>query len=604
MQNLLKAMLGLLYCQYSHCALHGPILHPFPPSLTASCYTPSYIRRYFSAPTFGSGIHSPSPRSDPNMAPRSRRALLAVTVFLATCGVLGSFIGPKVAAQSASDESAVRDSMKEFSNVYSLVEQNYAEKMDTDRADKAIYDGAIPGMLHVLDPHSNFYDPKAYAQMREDQHGRYYGVGMTIRPQLIDGSIKIFVLYANPGTPAFRSGIRAGDRIVSVDGKTTDGLDSAGVATMLKGPRGTHVSVVMAREGQPKPLVFDVIRDEIPRPSVDLAFLIRPGVGYLHVTNFQETTAHEVGDALDEFKAKGPLKGLVIDLRGNPGGLLNQAVEMSSKFLEKGQVVVSQHGRIDRDQVYSVQTGEEGAKYPIVVLVNRNTASAAEIVSGALQDHDRALIVGETTFGKGLVQTVFNISENTGLALTTFHYYTPSGRLIQRPYDHMSLYDYYYVRDASNPKDNANREVKLTDDGRTVYGGGGITPDEHIDQLKSNHTQDTLLGNLAFFNFARRYLSSHTVAKDFTVDDAVLTDFKAFLKDKKIEVSDQEIAQNIDWIKESIKADLFTTVFGQIDGSEVRAEWDPQIQKALTYLPQAQALEEHLQPKPTTTASR
>jgi carboxyl-terminal processing protease len=539
------------------------------------------------------------------MAPRTRRALVSVTVFLATCGVLGSVIGPKVAAQSDSDESAVRDSIKSFSSVYALVEQNYAEKMDDEHAQKAIYDGAIPGMLHVLDPHSNFYDPKAYAQMREDQHGRYYGVGMTIQPQLVDGTPKIFVLFANPGTPANRAGIRPGDMIVSVDGKPTDGMDSAAVASLLKGPRGTHVSVVMSREGSSKPITFDVTRDEIPRPSVDVAFEIKPGIGYIHVTNFQETTAREVGDALDEFKAEGPLKGLVIDLRGNPGGLLNQAVEMSSKFLQKGQVVVSQHGRIDRDQVYSVQSGETGPKYPIVVLVNRNTASAAEIVSGALQDHDRALIVGETTFGKGLVQTVFNVSENTGLALTTFHYYTPSGRLIQRPYDHMSMYDYFYVRDASNPKDNANREVKLTDEGRTVYGGGGITPDEHIDPLKSNHTQDELYIQHAFFNFARAYFATHpSVSKDFTVDDAVLTEFKAFLKSKKIDVSDQDFNANLDWIKEAIKENLFTTQFGQMEGLEVHDEWDPQIQKAISYLPQAEALEQHLQPKPTTTASR
>ena len=552
------------------------------------------------------------PRSFQAMAPssnRTRRALVSVTVFLATCGVLGSVIGQKVAAQSDSDESAVRSSMKSFTSVYSLVEQNYAEKMDSDRTDKAIYDGAIPGMLHVLDPHSNFYDPKAYAQMREDQHGRYYGVGMTIQPQIVDGSgkPKIFVLYPSEGTPAFRAGIKPGDQILTVDGKSTDGMDTAGVAALLKGPRGTHVSVVMMREGQSKPITFDLTRDEIPRPSVDLAFEIHPGVGYMHVTNFQETTGREVGDALDRFKAEGPLKGLVIDLRGNPGGLLNQAVDMSSKFLQKGQVVVSQHGRIDRDQVYAVQSGEEGPKFPIVVLVNRNTASAAEIVSGALQDHDRALIVGETTFGKGLVQTVFNTPENTGLALTTFHYYTPSGRLIQRPYDNMSLYDYYYVRDASNPKDNANREVKLTDAGRTVYGGGGITPDDYIDQIKTNHVEETLLQHYAFFDFSKHYLASHTVAKDFTVNDEVLTEFESFLKDKKVDVSDADIKANLDWVKESIKSDLFTSQFGQNEGLKVRAEWDPQIQKALTYMPQAEALEQHPSPgKPasTTTASR
>ena len=547
------------------------------------------------------------------MAPRSRRALFSAAAFLATCGILGSVISQKVVAQSsASDESTMRDSLKAFTSVYSIVEQNYAEKMDGDRADKAIYDGAIPGMLHTLDPHSNFYDPKAYAQMREDQHGRYYGVGMTIQPQLVDGVMKVFVLYPAEGTPASKAGIRAGDLIVSVDGKPTDGMDSLAVANLLKGPRGTHVLVTMERKGNEKPMGFDLVRDEIPRPSVDIAFLIKPNVGYMHVTNFQETTAHEVGEALDKFRQTGALKGLVIDLRGNPGGLLNQAVDMSDKFLQKGQVVVSQHGRVAADQVYSASRGEIGPKYPVVVLVNRGTASAAEIVSGALQDHDRALIVGETTFGKGLVQTVFNISQNSGLALTTFHYYTPSGRLIQRPYDNMSLYDYYYVRDAANPKDNANREVKLTDDGRTVYGGGGITPDDVIKTPPLDHFQGLLMGTNSIGNytspsitFARIYFSKHSsISRDFVVDDSVLAEYKAFLRDRKVEFTDKDFETNEDWLKAFIRVDLFNLQFGQAEAQKLRAGWDPEVQKALGYLPQAQALLDQGKSKVTTASAK
>jgi carboxyl-terminal processing protease len=529
------------------------------------------------------------------MAPRTRRALFSVTVFLATCGVAGSFINQKVAAQAANDESVLRDNLHSFTNVYSLVEQNYAEPMTQDKIDNAIYDGAIPGMLHVLDPHSNFYDPKAYAQMREDQHGRYYGVGMTIQPQpdpAAKGGTKIVVLYPFEGTPAYKAGVKPGDVILSVDNKSTEGMDSAAVAALLKGPRSTHVSVEMSREGTPKPLVFDLIRDEVSRPSVDLAFMIRPGIGYMHVTNFMETTSREVGEALDKF---GDINGLVIDLRGNPGGLLNEAVNMSDKFLQKGQIVVSQRGRAFPDQVYRASHGSD-TKFPIVVLVNRNTASAAEIVSGALQDHDRALIVGETTFGKGLVQTVFQISENTGLALTTYHYYTPSGRLIQRNYNHVSLYDYYYVRDSNTqPKDKANLEVKLTDSGRTVYGGGGITPDEKIDNLKTNRFQDSLLQHYAFFNFSKHYMAAHSsISKDFTVDDNVIQEFKAFLKSQNVDYSDSDVAGVQDWIKQSIKSELFTSQFGQLEGLKVRAEWDPQIAKAVTFIPEAQTLQEHL----------
>ncbi len=532
------------------------------------------------------------------MAPRTRRALLSATVFLAACAVLGSVISQKVAAQSASDESTLRDSLHSFTDVYSVVEQNYAEPLTGDKTDKAIYDGAIPGMLHVLDPHSNFYDPKAFAQMREDQHGKYYGVGMQIQPQLIGNALRVVVLAPFEGTPSFKAGIRPGDIIANIDGKTTENLDSAAVATLLKGPKGTHVSVTIEREGTAKPLVFDLVRDEIPRYSVDLSFLVRPGIGYIHVTNFMETTSREVGDAVDKF---GEIKGLVIDLRGNPGGLLNEAVNMSDKFLQKGQIVVSQKGRAFPDQVYRASHGEEGPKYPIVVLVNRNTASAAEIVSGALQDHDRALIVGETTFGKGLVQTVFQVSENTGLALTTYHYYTPSGRLIQRNYSNISLYDYYYLRDGVEK--GANREVKLTDSGRTVYGGGGITPDEKIDTPKSNHFQDTLLQHYAFFNFSKHYLATHTVTKEFQVDDAVMAQFKDFLKSKDVEYTEADLNSVSDWLKASIKSGLFTSQFGQLEGLKVRADWDPEIAKAVTFIPEAQTLADHSSRTNVKTAS-
>ena len=532
------------------------------------------------------------------MNPSARRALFSATVFLAVCGFAGSVVGGKVAAQSASDESNLRDSMRSFTDVYALVEANYADKMNTERTDKAIYDGAIPGMLHALDPHSNFYDPKAYAQMREDQSGHYYGVGMSIRPE----GNKIIVVTPFEGTPSYKAGIRPGDTIVSVDGKQVENMDSAAVASLLKGPRGTHVLVTMAREGSAKPLSFDLVRDEVSRSSVDLAFMIKPGIGYIHLTNFQETTSRDVQDALDKF---GPdLHGLLIDLRGNPGGLLNEAVAVSDKFLQKGQIVVSQHGRAFQDQVYRAPKGSE-AKYPIVVLVNRNTASAAEIVSGALQDHDRALVVGETTFGKGLVQTVFPVSENTGLALTTYHYYTPSGRLIQRNYNGVSLYDYYYVRNDAAPANTTNKEVKLTDSGRPVYGGGGITPDEKIAEIKDDRTEDNLLIHYAFFNFTRHYLANHTVSRDMVVDDAVLGDFKAFLHEQKIDVSDKDFNDNLPWIKMSIKSELLTSQFGLTAGMKARAEYDPQIEKALTYMPEALALEEHKSPnqtKPTQTA--
>ena len=483
-------------------------------------------------------------------------------------------------SSSSGSDTDVRDSMRSFSDVYRVVQENYAEPVNPD---KAIYNGAIPGMLRVLDPHSNFFDPKAYAALREEQRGKYYGVGMQVGPR----NNKVIVIAPFAGAPAYRAGIRPGDVIIAVDGKQTDNMSTSDVAELLKGPKGTSVKITVLREGTDKPLDFTVIRDEIPRYSVDVHFLIRPGIGYLHVAGFQETTEKEVRDALDEF---GDIHGLILDLRQNPGGLLSEGVGVADQFLKKGQVIVSHHGRASAEKVYKATHGNGGKDYPIVVLVNRGTASAAEIVAGAIQDHDRGLIAGETTFGKGLVQTVYPLSENTGLALTTAKYYTPSGRLIQRNYDGVSLYDYYY-----NDRDNAdapvgNHEVKMTDSGRTVYGGGGITPDVKIPNEKTNAFEDKLLEKYAFFNFAKHYVINHQVTKQFEVDDAVMQEFRKFLDEQKIPFTELDLSQNSDWIKSNIKAELFINEFGQQEGMKVHAENDPEVQKALDLLPQAKAL--------------
>ena len=520
-------------------------------------------------------------------SPRARRAAFSLVVFFCVCAIVGSLLEHRVGAQSAADESQLRDSKKAFANVFAIVQENYAEPITGDKADTAIYDGAIPGMLRVLDPHSNFYDPKAYARMREDQQGRYYGVGMLIQPQ----HDKLFVVTPYEGTPSYKAGVHPGDEIVSVDGKPCAGMNSEQVAKMLKGPKGTHVTLITAREGHAEPLTFDLVRDEIPHPSVDLKYEIRPGVGYIHITQFIETTAHEFEDAEASF---GDLKGLVIDLRGNPGGLLSQAVEICDHLLSKGQVIVSQRGRAYPDQVQTATHGNGGKTFPIVVLVNRNSASASEIVSGALQDHDRAIIVGETTFGKGLVQTVYDLDDHKmALALTTFHYYTPSGRLIQREYSGVSYYDYIYNRANALPADNTNREVKLTDSGRTVYGGGGITPDDKIETPKTNKFQEALLIKDVFFHFAPKYLANRTVAADFKVDDSVLKEFKEYLATQSVTYTPEDFNANLEWVKASIRSKIVTIQFGQAQGLRTLADWDPQIQKALTFLPQAQALEEN-----------
>jgi carboxyl-terminal processing protease len=361
-------------------------------------------------------------------------------------------------------------------------------------------------------------------------------------------------------------------------------MSTADVADLLKGPKGTTVRITVLREGADHPLEFAVIRDEIPRYSVDLHFMIKPGVGYMHVSGFQETTEHEVAQALEEM---GDVKGLILDLRQNPGGLLSEGVGVADKFLKKGQLIVSHHGRSSPEKRYTAAHGNGGKDYPLVVLVNRGTASAAEIVAGAIQDHDRGLIVGETTFGKGLVQTVYPLAENTGWALTTARYYTPSGRLIQRDYSNLSPTT---ITLATKEENNANHEVKLTDSGRTVYGGGGILPDVKLPAVKSNKLQDTLLQRYAFFNFAKRYVVGHKVTQNFDVDEAVLQDFRKFLDDEKIPYTEGELIENHDWLRSNIKSELFVDSFGQEEGLKVRAETDPEVMKALELLPQARAL--------------
>ncbi|MFZ0794859.1 MAG: S41 family peptidase [Candidatus Korobacteraceae bacterium] len=516
------------------------------------------------------------------MARSSRRSAVLILSIVLACGCLGMVFGQRLSsnAASSSGDNDVRDSLKTFSDVYRVVQENYAEPVSPD---KSIYNGAIPGMLRVLDPHSNFFDPKSYAALREEQRGKYYGVGMQVGPR----NNKVIVIAPFAGAPAYRAGIRPGDIIIAVDGKQTDNMSTSDVAELLKGPKGTSVKITVLREGSDKPLDFTVIRDEIPRYSVDVHFMIRPGIGYIHVSGFQETTEKEVRDALDEF---GDIHGLILDLRQNPGGLLSEGVGVADQFLKKGQVIVSHHGRASAEKVYKVTHGNGGKDYPIVVLVNRGTASAAEIVAGAIQDHDRGLIAGETTFGKGLVQTVYPLSENTGLALTTAKYYTPSGRLIQRDYNGVSLYDYYYNDRENGDSAVGNHEVKMTDSGRTVYGGGGITPDVKIANPKTNKFQDTLLEKYAFFNFAKHYVINHTVNRQFEVDDAVMQEFRKYLDEQKITFTEADLAENNDWIRSNIKAELFINEFGQQEGMRVHAETDPEVQKGLDLLPQAKQL--------------
>ena len=512
-----------------------------------------------------------------------RRSFLFLLSVIAVCSVLGGIFGPGLQPVSASDtpEEDIKGSIKQFTKVFDLVEANSAEKVSSD---KGIYKGAIPGMLRTLDPHSNFFDPKDFASLRDDQRGRYYGVGMTIGVR----NGRTIVVAPFGGSPAYKAGLRPGDVILEVNDKKTDALTSAEIADLLKGPRNTHVVVVIAREGVEKPLSFNIVRDEIPRFSVDEAFWLRPGIAFLHISQFNENTGQEMEDQLKKL-GEGNIKGLIFDLRGNPGGVLNEGVAVTGHFLRKGEVVVSHRGRNSAEKPYLARGSSNGQNYPIVVLVDRGSASAAEIVAGALQDHDRAWILGEVTFGKGLVQTVYPLPENTGLALTTAHYYTPSGRLIQRDYSNISFLDYYYGKrtDTKNLQD-----VKSTDSGRTVYGGGGITPDEKFEAPKLDKFQIDLLRKYAFFDFTAKYFGgkeSH-LPKNWEPDQNVLEEFHQYLLSHKVDFTEAEWAENHTWIQQQLKREMYATAFSVEQSQRVATETDPEVEKAMEALPQARAL--------------
>jgi carboxyl-terminal processing protease len=515
----------------------------------------------------------------------SKRGVLLLCSVLGVSALLGGILGPsRTTAAPAADD--FQDSTKSFTSVLATIESNYADPVD---ADKAIYDGAIPGMLHSLDPHSSFLDPKAYAAFRENQEGRYYGVGMIVVPR--DNQTMVQAPFEN--SPAAKGGIRPGDIILAVDGKKCDGLTTTQVAELLKGAKGTPVHISLGREGWTDPVQVTLVRDEIPRPGVEFSEMVKPGVGYVRVWTFNDqTTDSDLADALKQLNFS-KLDGLVIDLRENGGGLLNQAVGMADMFLEKNELVVSDHGRNSPEERFYALRGNQGIDVPLIVLVNRDTASASEIVSGAIQDHDRGLIVGETTFGKGLVQKEFQLSEDSLLLLTTARYYTPSGRLIQRDYKNVSLFDYLYNR--QQPK---SPEVKLTDGGRQVYGGGGITPDVQVDALKPTDFQTLLLARGIFYpvpqgvgDFVRQYLGTKPeVTKDYAADDSVIAQLQKFLDDQHVAYTPAQIQQNLPWLKWEIKREVFTTLFGLNAGYKVELENDPVLDKGVDSLSQAKAL--------------
>ncbi len=507
--------------------------------------------------------------------------------FLFVCGALAIVISlaaarntPRLTAATTADQGA---SFKTFTEILDVIEQKYVDEVNTEE----VIHGAIRGMLTTLDPHSAFLDPRQYKDMMEEQHGSFSGLGIVI--QLKGEERELTVVSPIEGTPAYKAGVRAGDFISHIEGKTTEGITTDVALEKLRGPKGTKVTITIRREGYDQPIEYTLVRDDIPTASIPYAYMIRPGIGYIRIKNFTQTTDSELEEKLQALRSQG-MEKLILDLRWNPGGLLQQAWKVANRFLEPNDLIVYTKGRLKResDFEYRAVGHVERVDLPMVVLVNKGSASASEIVSGALQDHDRALVVGETTWGKGLVETVIPLSGNAALALTTARYYTPSGRLIQR--DYRSLDDYV---EGKNVTSEDEREVRTTDGGRKVLGGGGITPDVSVALQESTPFCDMLERRSAFFDYSPVYTANHKEPpprEGFRITDALVADFKSFLKRKKIEFTDKDIEDNLGYIKIAIKAEIIAYHYGLEERQRVLAERDTQIQRAFEVFPAAQKL--------------
>ncbi|PYR90363.1 MAG: S41 family peptidase [Acidobacteria bacterium] len=527
---------------------------------------------------------------------RTPRFLPVMLLAVLLSAVAGGFFGST--ALATQDE--VAQQYKIFTSALSAIEREYVEEVPSDRL---VY-GAIDGMLKTLDPHSSFFDPKQYAQMRERQEGRYYGLGISI--QVIDGDITVMSVFE--GSPAYRAGLRRGDVIARIEGEDTKGWLSEQAVKKLKGPKGTKVKISIRRPGYEKLIDMDAERDEVNITTVRGAFMIDAQTGYIKLGDFSETSDREVGDALDKLQAQG-MKRLVFDLRDNPGGPLEQAIRIANRFLPRGDMVVYTRGRVaNADQDYR---GTDKPDYtgPMMVLVSRQSASASEIVTGALQDHDRALVVGETTFGKALVQSVYRISEGAGLALTTGRYFTPSGRMIQRPWDTaFDEYLTYTLREQTPEREHAASALKYTDAGRKVYSGGGIDPDKFfagpVQGYSPTRFGRSLIARSAFANFAESFVAEGDtrmgsasegktrMARGFTVTDTMVADFKKSLQKEKVKIDEAAFQKDIDFIKAMIHYEIDVALFGISEAQKNLIAKDPQAQFALTQFPDAVKLTE------------
>jgi len=562
----------------------------------------------------------------------TRRFIITASAIILVAALVGGTIGRSrrfrhsVPANGAVSRTQADDIEQDYNDAVAAISVQYAGEIDYEKATQA----AIQGMLSTLDPHSMYFPYSEFKKLKEDQDSRFYGIGVTI-VQHRDG---VYISSAVEGTPAGRLGLRYGDRIVEVDGKSAQDWTSEQVSKKVRGGRGEAVTIKVDRAGAEAPLSFTLIRDSVPLPSIRNAYILRPGTGYVGLTGgFQSTSDEELREALKKLKSQG-MRQLILDMRGNPGGLLNQAIDVSSEFLPRGQVVVSVKGRTEyTDPIVYKSSGADPEDVPLVILINRGSASATEIVAGAIQDHGRGLVVGETSFGKGLVQHVFQLPFNTGLTLTTARYYTPYGRSLQRDYSSGSLYDYYTghaedaaaspspggapnSRNAATPVPQASATPQVqngpavkTAAGRVFYGGGGITPDIEVKPLTFTPVRNRVAE--AAFQFTRQLsagllpgLEAYKVEKvqygktakptDYPITDRVVEAFRSFVRsDTLSQLTPAQLDEELDFVKLRLREEIITATFSSDAGARVLLDSDPQVLRALEALPDAKRLAEN-----------
>ena len=498
---------------------------------------------------------------------------------------------------------SIFEQLTKFKEVLSYTEKYYVDDVDTPK----LVESAINGMLAELDPHSVYIPASQISRVTEEFQGSFEGIGVEF--EVINDTL--IVVAPIPGGPSEALGILSGDKIVKINDTSAIGIKREDVPKKLRGPKGTHVKVSIYRTGEKELLDFDITRDKIPLFSVDVSYMLTNEIGYISVNRYSATTHSEFVEALTKLKAMG-LKKLILDLRNNPGGYLDQAFKMANELLPGGKkIVYTKARRPEFNEEYTSTGNGRCTDIPLIILVNTGSASASEIVAGAVQDWDRGLIVGETTFGKGLVQRQFDLPDKSAFRLTIAKYYTPSGRLIQRPYgtDPTEYRRAAFNRDEEEGENIQHEEEKdstkplfRTATGRPVYGGGGITPDYIIKSDRASSFYAQLLGKGVFREYSiyyadkneskirEKYNNLEAYRVNFEIDNQMMNEFDSFAGKKGVVIDTAQYQKDLTYIKTRIKAEVARVLWGS-EGwySVIRAD-DNQLKKALTLFPEAEKI--------------